>query len=404
MPNQKLRLLYLTAEPWPTFRADVAVLFGKYLPRHSITTDLVTERGASDSEKKWTGGESLLFDVPTGFIARHFFKSWKLFHTLLICKSSDYDAIQVRDMAVLGLIGLMVSKMKGIPFYYWLSFPQSEGQVYRAKARGICAGLRYFLPLMQGLLGQYLLYHWVLPYADHIFVQSDKMREDVAAKGVPVEKMTPVPMGVDLEAACRDEIVPSDNSRLHNKRIVVYLGTLDRARQIDKLFEMLKLALLENPDILLVLIGDTEDSEHRVWLEERAKQLGVIDSTLWTGWVATETAWRYVRAAEVGVSIFPRSFLLDSATPTKVIEYFALGVTVLANDNPDQEKIINESHSGLCLPYTPETFTSALLQLLNDVDSNKQMGENGLSYIKAHRSYEKIALELAEQYRSLLIK
>lgn len=404
MPDQKLRLLYLTAEPWPTFRADVAVLFGKYLPRHSITTDLVTEREVGDSEKKWAGGESLLFEVPTGFIARHFFKSWKLFHALLTCKPSDYDAIQVRDMAVLGLIGLLMAKIKGLPFYYWLSFPQSEAQIYRAKARGIRAGLRYFLPLMQGLLGKYLLYHWVLPYADHVFVQSDKMREDVAANGIAFEKMTPVPMGVDLEVARRDEIEPSDDPRLQNKRIVVYLGTLDRARHIDKLFEMLKLALIENPDVLLVLVGDTEDSEHQAWLEERARQLGVMDSTLWTGWVATETAWRYVRAAEVGVSIFPRSFLLDSATPTKVIEYFALGVTVLANDNPDQEKIVNESNSGMCLPFTPESFTSALLQLFEDVNSNQQMSENGLAYIKAHRSYEKIALELAEQYRSLLTK
>lgn len=405
MAEHKLRLLYLTAESWATHRADVAVLFGKYLTRYGIETDLVTERDANGNVKNWMGGRQLLFNVPNSRISRHFFKSCKLLHALLVFKASDYDAIQVRDMAIIGLMALIISKIKGIPFFYWLSFPQSEGQIFRARDRGLRAGLKYFLPLAQGLLGKYFLYHWVLPYADHVFVQSDKMREDVAAKGISIDKMTPVPMGVDLEIARREEIIPIQDTQLQDKRVVVYLGTLDRARQINKLFDILKLALQEYPDILLVIVGDTEDIEHLSWLKEKAKQLGVFDSTLWTGWVTTETAWRYLRAAEIGVSITPRSFLLDSASPTKVIEYLALGVPVLANDNPDQHKVITESKSGLCLPYTPELFLKALLQLLAEVkneNSKNQIIEKGIEYVKEYRSYEKISNQLAKQYRSIL--
>lgn len=405
MADKKMRLLYFTAESWPTHRADVAVLFAKYLPRFGVTVDLVTKRERGNANQNWSAGDLLLFDVPEGMIARHFSKSYQILRIMLTCKAAKYDAIQVRDMAVIGLFGLIIAKTKGIRFIYWLSYPQSEGQILRAQARGIRAGLRYILPLLQGLLGKFLLYSWVLPHADHVFVQSDKMREDIAAKGIEFSKMTPVPMGVDFETARRENIVPSNDPRLKNKRVIVYLGTLNQERQIDKLFVMLKLSLLKCTNILLVLVGDTEDKKHRAWLEARAREQGVEDAILWVGWVTTEIAWRYVCAAEVGISVIPRGFLLDVGSPTKVVEYFALGVPVLANDNPDQQKIISESKSGVCLAYTPEAFSSALLQLLATIeneDAKNSIVENGVAYIKKHRSYETIASQLAKQYQQVL--
>lgn len=58
-----MRLLFLTAESCPTFRADVAALFGKYLPRHDVFTDVVTSRTPGHSGPvEWGGGETYLFE------------------------------------------------------------------------------------------------------------------------------------------------------------------------------------------------------------------------------------------------------------------------------------------------------------------------------------------------------
>ena len=56
-----MRLLYLTAEQWPTFRPDVLALFGSYLPRHGIHSDLATERahGAPGPEEQFIVRRSL---------------------------------------------------------------------------------------------------------------------------------------------------------------------------------------------------------------------------------------------------------------------------------------------------------------------------------------------------------
>jgi glycosyltransferase involved in cell wall biosynthesis len=399
-----MRLLYLTAEAWPTFRADVAVLFGKYLPRLGLSTDLLTERGPAGSSPAlpWSGGKALLFDVPG---VRSLFYPAKTGHLLIGLARADancYDAIQVRDMPVIALFGLIAACLKRLPFFYWMSFPQSEGQVFRANARGPGAGLKYWFPLLQGTVGKWVLYKLVLPHADHVFVQSEQMVEDVAAYGINRSKMTPVPMGVDLEVSLVSNIHPIDDPRLTGKRVVVYLGTLDRARKIEVLFEMLAIARASCPDLVLLLVGDTEDAQHLAWLKGEAQRLGVAESVVWTGWVPTAQAWRYVRAAEVGLSPFPRGYLLDSASPTKAVEYMAIGLPVVVNDNPDQARVVAESGAGLCVPLTAQDFAEALVDLMSNSNRRIEMGQKGKEYIARTRGYDQLAGRLAAVYRAAL--
>ncbi|MGR9088439.1 MAG: glycosyltransferase [Gammaproteobacteria bacterium] len=402
--SRQVHLLYLTPEPWPTFRADVLTLFGKYLPRHGLTCDLVTERNLADTSQPnlpWGAGQAILCNVPKNRAGQYLVKLWHNVHTLILVDAKRYQAIQVRDMSITALIGLIVARAKGLKFFYWLSYPKAEGQIGRAKARGLKGGMRFWFPLVQGLFGKWLLYRLVFPKADHIFVQSRQMQQDVANYGIPLERMTPVPMGVDTEISLPEEIVPSDDTRLVGKRAVVYLGTLDRTRKIEILFEMIALIKQVIPDILLVLVGDTEDAAHRNWLKLESDRIGATDHVLWTGWLPSSQAWSYVRAAEVGLSPFPRSFLLDSASPTKAVEYMALGLPVVVNDNPDQAQIVSESGAGLCVPLEAKAFSESVVYLLSHPDQCLEMGRRGIDYIHQVRGYDTLSANLAGVYHRL---
>jgi glycosyltransferase involved in cell wall biosynthesis len=398
-----IRLLYVVAEPWPTFRPDITALFGKYLPRHGIASDIVTERhdARQTGPAAWSGGTALLCGAAPGPARRHLAKLWHNAITMLRCDRTRYDAIQVRDMPVTAVLGLLVARWKGLPFFYWMSFPQSEGQTMRARARGMRAGMHYWFPLVQGTVGQWLLYRLVLRLADHVFVQSDQMALDLAARGIAAARMTAVPMGVDLEQAHAQRIAASDDVRLAHKQALVYLGTLDRARSIDILFHMLALVVAKMPGVVLVLAGDTEDAPHRAWLQAEAVRAGVGASVIWTGWQAADAALRYVRAAQVGLSPFPRGALLDSASPTKAIEYMALGIPVVVNDNPDQRKVVDAAACGLCVALGADTFAAAVLTLLGDSARRAAMGSAGRRYVVQHRGYDTISRCLASSYRQV---
>ena len=399
-----MHLLFLTSEQWPTFRADLTVLFGKYLPRVGITCDLVTEQDFASNATPlapWPAGKALLCKVPANRAMQYVIKFLHQLKVLITSDYKQYQAVQVRDMTIIALVALLMCKLKKRPFYYWLSYPQSEGQIQRAKARGTSAGIRYWFPLIQGIIGKWLLYKVILPNANHIFVQSQNMLEMITHHGITAENMTQVPMGVDLEAA-RQKPLPSDNPVLSGKRVLVYLGTLDRVRQIEILFSMLAIIRQQVPNILLVLAGDTEDSTHREWLKQEAQKLGVMQHILWTGWLPMQEAWRYVAAAEIGLSPVPRGYLLDMSSPTKAVEYMALGLPVLMNDNPDQMQVLQESGAGICVALSPELFAKSSVMLLNNPEKGREMAMLGRAYVAEKRGYESIASMVAIRYEQLL--
>lgn len=398
----RCHLLFLCHESWPTFRPDVAVLFGKYLPRVGVTCDLVTETDGSGAPAAWDGGATILCRASARRGWQYVLKTLHNLSVLVRCDAQKYDAIQVRDMPVAAFFGVVVAAAKRLPFFYWMSFPQSEGQIARAVARGPSAGLRYWFPLVQGLVGQWLLYKIVLPRATHVFVQSEQMLRDLGAKGVSPDKMTAVPMGVDLERAAPEAIVPADDARLAGKRVLIHLGSLDRSRKIEMLFEMVKLVHQQEPNVLLVLAGDVDDVEHRRWLQQEAARAGVADLVVWTGWLPTASAWRYLRAAELGLSPIPRGALLDCASPTKLIEYLAFGLPAIVNDNPDQRQVVLDGDCGACVPWHAAAFCDAALAILADPARARSMGSSGRAYVARHRGYDSIARTLADTYARLL--
>lgn len=404
-----IRLLYLTAETCPTFRADVHVLFGKVLPKFGIHSDIVagkTPGTEGDSDSMWGGGESYLCELSGGLVERYFKIFFHRIRCLLKANSKRYHAIQVRDMSMLAAIGLLVARFKGLKFFYWMSYPMPEGQISLARDRGLSLGLMKFLfPLVNGWIELLILYRIVLPNVDHVFVQSDQMKIDLIKRGICPEKMTPVPMGVDIEALQNLRLSPIKDKHLFDKRVLVYLGTLSRTRKIEILFEMLVIVKNQFPNVLLVLVGNANDEIHQNWLEKKANEAGVKDQLLWTGWLPMLDGWRYVRAAEVCLSPFPRGYLLDSASPTKVPEYLALGVPVVCNENPDQEKIICQSGAGICVPYTAEDFANAVITILNlDKCKWNEMVIKGENYVRTNRNYLIIGSNVALSYRNLLMK
>ncbi|MFU8790003.1 MAG: glycosyltransferase [Methylobacter sp.] len=401
-----IHILYLTAEPHPAFRADVHVLFGKYLPQYGICSDIVAGKKTEDAQTAWGGGNTYLCDITGGTEKRNLKILLHGIKCLFKADKNNYQAIQVRDMPLLAIIGLLASRIKKIKFFYWMSYPVPDGKILQARQRGLSEGLhKFLLPWIKGHVGHFLLYRMALPMADHVFVQSEQMKRDLVRYGINPEKMTPVPMGVDIESLQDLNIRPINDSRLAGKRVLVYLGTFDHPRRIEILFDMLVAIKQHIPNILLVLVGDdVDDAVQRQWLKMKADEAGINGHLIWTGWLPMSEGWRYVRSAEVGLSPFPRGYLLDSASPTKLPEYLALGVPVVCNDNPDQQQIIRQTGAGLCVPYSAEEFADAVIALLAmDKSQRNNMAITGRDYVNQHRNYRNIACNLADAYKKLFL-
>ncbi|MCG8317579.1 MAG: glycosyltransferase family 4 protein [Pseudomonadales bacterium] len=405
----KYRILYVTEDNFPSARADVWLLFGKFLPHFGIFSDVIAaRRPGSDSSIKWQGGRKLDYWVPAQPTLKNVFVIFYALTKSLTTKSSQYLAIQVRDMPILALFILLIARMKRLQFYYWCSYPYPEGQIVRAQNIKSTTGILRALPLLiRGYLGKVLLYHVVMKCSDHVFVQSETMKAVMESRGVSSDKLTSVPMGVDMEDIHQKKPHVTCDGMLNEVRNdsgpkLVYLGALDYVRRIDILLEMLVLIVKEYPDTKLILVGDTVDKLHRSQLLEKAKSLNLEDNVIWTGWLPMDIAWQYVSVADIGLSPVPRSEALDMASPTKIIEYMALGLPVVANDNPDQRNVLEKSNAGVCVPYTAEDFSMAVQQLFKETRQQLELRKkNGVAYVTQNRDYRKLAEQLSETYKQL---
>lgn len=396
-----MHLLFITREAHPCHRSDVAVLFGKYLPRHGITSDLVAI-STNDKVAPWGGGVTLVKKA-TKFKHLNVLLEFVNSVIALVTAKGPYCAIQVRDNPLVSLFAIGIARYRNIPFFYWMSFPIVDGYFHLAKQGPRQIGwMRYLFALAKGHVGRFILNNIVFSFANHVFVQSDQMKRDLVQLGIVVERCTAVPMGVDTEAANLSLIRPSNDPRLRKRRVVVYLGSLDRTRRIDLIIEALSIAVREQPNLLLILAGSAPEKSEEDYLKSLATERELDNYLLWTGWLPMHEAWRYVAAAEIGLSLIPRGTLYDCSSPTKAAEYLALGVPVLANDLPDQVWMIQQSGGGVCVPFDPITVGSALVSMLRNGDQLRQMGNRGCIWVQDKRSYKALSNDLAKQYRQLV--
>jgi len=405
-----IKLLYRTFERYPTHRVDVTELFSAGLAGRGHEIDWVMQSESPDSSQVLaTGrnertimGKAVPQNSSIGKVLNRLLDMWLDLRMLRLAWGERYDAIQVRDRILASVFGLIAAKLKGIPFFYWMSYPYVEDQLERARIQTNRSLLVRMLLFVHGEISRFFLYRVVLHLADHVFVQSDEMLRDMVRKGVNPDRMSAYPMCIRLSRLDPD-IEPHGDPRLEGRLPVIYVGTMVRVRRLDFLVRAFAKVREEEPKALLLLVGSADPIDMQP-IEEEVKRLGLEDDVLFTGFVPMRDAWSYTLASKVGVSPLPPNPILDVGSPTKVAEYLAWNIPVVVNDHPDQGLVVKESGAGLVVPYEETAFAEAVLELLKDAEKAKGMGLKGYPYVAEHRSYEALCDKLDREYRSLIAK
>lgn len=399
------RLFFAVPDFFPPWRLDVDELFSRQLPQHGVeVTWSMRRKDAGACAQETQAGQTVYLPLrlslggTVGKVANKLLQyvcELGLFFKLLT--GPRFDVVQVRDRRYFfAFLGWLASRLRGSKFVYWSSYPFPEHVIEMAAGKNIPVRLIY---LLRGYLSWFYVYRVIMRLADHVFVQSEQMFRDVAGYGVPREKMTPVPMGVPPRLLAWAGSASSRNIKTGK---VVYVGTLARVRRLDVLIEAFALVYKRNPVAHLYMVGDGDIPAERAELEALVHRHGMADAVTFTGFIPMEQAWAHAASAEVCLSPFYPTFVLRSTSPTKLVEYMALGRPVVANDHPEQSAILSESGAGLCVPWGVESFAEAILELLADPERAQAMGARGPAWVAANRTYDKLAAQVYARYRSLL--
>lgn len=176
---------------------------------------------------------------------------------------------------------------------------------------------------------------WLLRASDAVIVLTERMREEL---NVPVEV---IPCCIDPA-----RFANAEPDAIANRLVYVYVGALGGYYLVEETAQLLAAARAADPRTFALILTQS-DSRAIVDALERA---GFTRDDYRVLTVAPDDVPRYLRAADVGVSLIRTSFCRRASSPTKFAEYLAAGLPVISTaDIGDLDAQIETHRVGVLL-------------------------------------------------------
>ena len=239
---------------------------------------------------------------------------------------------------------------------------------------------------------------------DGVIAISDALALELSSRGIPRDKITVVPNGIDIEALgrpVRDRALRASLG-FEDRFVVGYLGNLDHWREgigilIDAVAELREQG---RDDIAILVVGD---GTRRELYEAHAGRLGLADRTCFTGRVPHESVGQYY--AQMDMFVNPR---LDERasryiTPIKPYEAMAIGLPVLVSDLPALREIVDPPQRGLVAPPGDASeLATAIARLADDPHLRQRLGLAGQAWVRTERTWASNGARYLATYEAII--
>jgi len=214
--------------------------------------------------------------------------------------------------------------------------------------------------------------------ADKIVSVSNEISELMVNKyHLKADKCVTIYNPYDLDAissACSEKIPDVYLNQMRGKKVIATLGHLGTQKAMERLINVLPSIVQEVPNILLLIIGSTENTKYFQMLKDLAETKQVTDSILFVG--SQQNPFKYLHAAD--------AYCLSSqfeGFPNALVEAMACGLPVVAtNCHSGPKEIISDSplsnlyqetEYGILVDGKDDVVTS---DGLSSIESNMQKG------------------------------
>lgn len=244
----------------------------------------------------------------------------------------------------------------------------------------------------------------ILREVDGVIAISGALADELASRGIPRDRITIVPNGIDavaLGAPARDPVLRRSLG-LDGRFVVGYLGNLDHWREgIDVLISALaQLRAGGRRDVALLVVGD---GTRRGALEAHARRMRVADTVRFTGRVPHESVAQYY----VQMDLFANPRVDERAarliTPLKPFEAMALNVPVLVSDLPALAEIVDPPNRGAVAPPGDAAALAAVItDLADDPERRRDMAETARDWVRRERTWTANGPRYRAAYEAIL--
>jgi len=192
------------------------------------------------------------------------------------------------------------------------------------------------------------------------------------------QEMLAISNGIDLERFNpRNDATPArERYNLPHKAILLYVGRLDKEKQVDFVLRSVKRAL-SAADFHFVAAGQGVE---KMKLENLVNELGIAEHVTFTGFVPDELLPSLYAAADC--------FIIAGIAELQCIvamEAMATGLPVLGAHAVALPELVHDAENGyLFKPGDEQGLAHKIAALMNDEPLRKKMGQESLEIIKDH--------------------
>jgi glycosyltransferase involved in cell wall biosynthesis len=234
----------------------------------------------------------------------------------------------------------------------------------------------------------------------HVTTHTYFLRDRLVRMGVPPERITYLPNGVDRErfaasdplklAALREQL------GLQGQQVVAFIGSLSLpSHPVDLLLDAYQIVKERLPDSRLLIVGGGEEYERLV---ARVQELGLGSATVFTGRVPAVEAPLYYRLADVLVDPVIDNEVGRSRLPLKMFESWAAHVPFVTADVGDRKLVVGQPPAGLLArPGDARSLAEALLQVLTHPDQANALRQAGTKRSEEF-DWDRLAQRLESSY------
>lgn len=225
--------------------------------------------------------------------------------------------------------------------------------------------------------------------ADHVITLAEVMREEIANRGVPRERITVVPNAVDgtvFTPGRPNWALRASLGIPQGAMVLGYVGSLVSYEGLDTLIHSLGLLRARRHNVHLLLVGDGEE---RAKLAELASSLGLAAHVSLPGRVTHDAIVEYYRL--IDVFVVPRRHLnvCRLVTPIKPLEAMSCGKAPVISALPALTELTDGDTAGRTFwPVEEVTLADRLEELILDSQQREELGEAARQRVLAQYTWE----------------
>lgn len=143
----------------------------------------------------------------------------------------------------------------------------------------------------------------------------------------------------------------------------VYIGTISRLRNIECILDAVSILRRHTSTFSLTIMGPGDDRDYykRCIIEKGIGSFVKVEPP-----IPYEEIPAFLLTHDIALAFVPDVIDWQFQPTLKVLEYIALGIPIIASNNPPNRELVKQGQNGVLSENTPQDYAAAMLRFVRD--------------------------------------